>query len=400
MDQTFFTENRQNLLNELKKGALVVMTGYGEMQLSHDNVQRFEQEANFWYLTGVESPDWWLIMDGAHGSQWLVVPELSEFQQVFDGGADSTRMQEISGVKTVISRDNALRRLRELAKHHSVVYTTQQPQYLREQAHFQLNGAQSELKKTLERIFQNVQICNRELAGLRTIKKPVEIAAIQSAIDTTIAAFNAMKPMLATARYEYELEAALTHDIRRRGATGHAYNPIVASGLSACTLHYHENSDRLNKRNLVLFDVGARMNGYAADISRTYALSKPSKRQQEIHDAVVQVQAATINLIKPGRSFKEYDARVEELMKAALVGLKLSPERYREYFPHAIGHGLGVDVHDPIAGYDVMQPGMVLTVEPGIYVREEGIGVRIEDDILITDTGHRNLSSKLSTAIV
>lgn len=400
MDQAFFSGNRHNLLDQLRKGALVVMTGYGEMQRTHDSAHRFEQDANFWYLTGIESPDWWVILDGAHGTQWLVEPELSDTQRVFDGGADTARIQELSGIKTVLSRDEALRRLRQLANHHSIVHTTEQPRSLRDHAHFQLNTGQVELKKMLERTFQNVQLCNRELAILRTIKQPVEIAAIQKAIDITIAAFQAMKQTLPKAKQEYELEAVLTYEIRRRGAWGHAYDPIIASGINACTLHYSHNSDRLNKRNLVLFDVGARVGGYAADISRTYALTKPSKRQQDVHGAVCRVQADCIALLRPGLSFEEYDHHAERIMKEALTRLKLSTDRYQEYFPHALGHGLGVNVHDPLVGYDTLQPGMVMTVEPGIYIREEGIGVRIEDNILITENGHRNLSASLSTDIV
>jgi len=377
-----------------------VMSGYGEVQRTHDATQLFEQEANFWYITGIEAPDWWVILDGSSGAQWLVSPDLSEAQQVFDGGLSVAEAKRVSGVKTVFSRDEALVQLRHLAKRHSIVYTTEQPKYLREHAHFQLNGAQLELKKTLERIFQQVQLCNRELATLRTIKQPVEIAAIKKAVDLTIRSFEAVKPQLLKAKFEYELEATMTQVIRGGGAWGHAYSPIVAQGANACTLHYALNNDHLERRNLVLFDVGARYQGYAADISRTYALSsKPSKRQVAVHEAVVEAQAACIRLLKPGLAFETYETEVKRIMKQALETIGLSTERYREYFPHAVGHGLGVDVHDTMAGYDSFQVGMVVTVEPGIYIREEGLGVRIEDDIVITETGHKNLSSRLSTAL-
>lgn len=399
MDSTFFTGNRQALLDQLKKGALVVVTGYGEVQRSHDSAHRFEQEANFWYLTGIEQADWWLIMDGTHGTQWLVVPERDEVQQIFDGVADSDGARAVSGIKTVLTRDEAIRRLRDLAKHHSIVYTTEQPAYLHEHATFQLNSSQAELKKILERIFQKVQACNRELATLRTIKKPQEITAIEKAIKITIAAFEHMKKALPAAKHEYELQAVLDYEIRKRGARGHAYDPIVAGGSNACTLHYIHNEAPLSKKGLVLFDIGARVDGYAADISRTYALSIPTKRQQAVHEAVREAQAACIELLRPGVTFDEYHERCEGVMKHALESLGLSTERYRDYFPHAMGHGLGVNVHDPLAGHDSLQPGMVLTVEPGIYIRDEGIGVRIEDDILITDTGHKNLSAALSTAL-
>ena len=374
------------------------MTGYGEMQRSNDSSSFFEQEANFWYLTGIESPDWWLILDGTHGTEWLVAPDVSDVQQVFDGSLDKEDVYQVSGIKTVLARDEAMRRLRELAKHHSIAYTTDQPRYVRDHASFQLNHAQADLKKTLERIFQNVQICNRELAIMRTIKQPAEIAAIQQAIDLTITAFESMKPLLSRARFEYELEASLGYEIRRKGGQ-HAYDPIVASGINACTLHYSHNGSRLQKRDLVLFDVGARLHGYAADISRTYSLGKPTKRQTAVHAAVAQAQVRCIELLKPGLTFSEYHDRCEAIMKEGLESLGLTTERYRDYFPHAMGHGLGIDVHDVLDGHQELRPGMVLTVEPGIYIKEEGIGVRIEDDILITDTGHRNMSARLSTDI-
>lgn len=398
MDHVFFSTNRTALLDTLKKGALVVMTGYGEMQRGNDSAAYFEQEANFWYLTGIVAPGWWVILDGTHGTEWLVAPDVSDTQQVFDGSLSAEDVHRISGIKTVLTHDEASRRLRELAKHHSIAYTTEQPRHVRDHATFQLNHAQTELKKTLERTFQNVQLCNRELAQLRTIKQPVEIAAIQKAIDITVAAFEGMKPGLSKARYEYELEAVLGYEIRRRGAV-HAYDPIVAGGLNACTLHYNRNEAPLTKKGLVLFDVGARYHGYAADISRTYAVSTPTKRQSAVHAAVRQAQAECIALLKPGLTFTEYYDHTERIMTQALESLKLSSERYRDYFPHAMGHGLGIDVHDVTSGYQELRPGMVLTVEPGLYIREESIGVRIEDDILITDNGHRNLSGRLSTDI-
>lgn len=399
MNAEFFEGNRRALLDKLGHGALVVVTGYGEMQRGNDAAHLFEQEANFWYLTGIDAPDWWLIMDGNTGKQWLVRPEVGEMQEIFDGSLDNKAASKLSGVREVISRDDALNRLRALTKTHSVVYTVDQSKLVREHTHFQLNHAQLELRKLLERVFQKVQDCYRELAILRTIKQPEEIAAIEKAIKITNAALDTVHSNFQSYKSEYEIEADLTHLIRRSGAAGHAYSPIVASGKNACTLHYHANNDRLSKKQLVLIDVGARIDGYAADISRTYAYGQASKRQAEVHAAVQEAQTACINLLKPGLKFEEYQNEVDVIMGRALerIGLKVSD--LRTYFPHAIGHGLGVDVHDTVAGYDALEPGMVLTVEPGLYIPEEGIGVRIEDDILITDTGHRNLSKRLTTEL-
>lgn len=397
MTTDFFEGNRQALLDKLGHGALVVLTAYGEMQRGNDAAQPFEQEANFWYLTGIEAPDWWLILDGNSGSSWLVRPDVEEVQQIFDGSLDMKAAKSVSGVKHVITRDEALVKLRALTKTHSVVHTVDQSKLVREHTHFQLNHAAGELRKLLERNFQKVTDCYRELAILRTIKQPEEIAAIEQAIKITNVALTEVHTRFQKYKAEYEIEADLTYAIRGAGAAGHAYSPIVAAGQNACTLHYSANNDQLKKKQLVLIDVGARVQGYAADISRTYAFGQPTKRQKLVHAAVQDAHSACIALLKPGLRFDEYHTSVEAFMTKAVESLGFATEDLHTYFPHAVGHGLGVDVHDTLAGYEAFEAGMVVTVEPGIYIAEEGIGVRIEDDILITASGHRNLSSRLST---
>lgn len=399
MNADFFEGNRRALLDKLGHGALVVLTAYSEMQRGNDAAHAFEQEANFWYLTGIDAPDWWLILDGNSGTSWLVHPDVEEMQQIFDGSLDGKAASRRSGVKHVITRDEALVKLRALTKTHSVVYTVDQSKMVREHTHFQLNHAQTELRKLLERTFQKVQDCYRELAVLRTIKQPEEIAAIEKAIKLTNAALKIVHSNFQRYRAEYEIEADLTHLMRRAGAAGHAYSPIVAAGQNACTLHYHANNDALQKKQLVLIDVGARVDGYAADISRTYIFGQPTKRQKEVHAAVQEAQRACIDLLKPGLRFDEYQTSVASIMTRAVEKIGFEAADLHTYFPHAVGHGLGVDVHDTLAGYEALEPGMVLTVEPGLYIPDEGIGVRIEDDILITEMGHRNLSVHLPTEL-
>lgn len=395
MTADFFRGNRHALLERLGAGALVVVTAYSEMQRGHDAAYAFEQESNFWYLSGIESADWWLIIDGSR--VWAVAPEINDVKRTFDGSLDEHDAKSISGVDAIIDRDEAMSRLREAKRQHSVVYTVDPPQFIREHAGFHLNPAQAEMRAMLERTFQRVVDCYGDVATLRTIKQPAEITAIEHAVMLTCAAFKTMKSELSSYTYEYEAEARLTYDMRKKGAHGHAYSPIVADGHNACTLHYIHNDDKLKKRSLLLLDVGARVDGYAADISRTYAIGQLTKRQEAVHAAVREAQSRIIKLLKPGLGFVEYQNRVDTIMEEALKALNLNPEKLHEYMPHAVGHGLGIDVHDTLAGYDSLQPGMVLTVEPGIYLPEENIGVRIEDDILITDTGHKNFSSKLAT---
>ncbi len=400
MQDSFFSHNRHELSRFLK-GGLAVLSAYSSVQRQNDAAFKFHQEANFWYLTGIEQPDWTVIIDGSTGDEWLVKPEVDEVHEIFDGSLSPERASEISGVRKVISRDEGVSLLRTQAKKHSVVYTVDHPPYA-DQFNFSLNPAITANRKMLERVFTSVVDCQKELAKLRAIKQSEEVKTIRRAIALTIDGFEKVKDSVSAARYEYELEAEFTYLFKRSGGCDHAYEPIIAGGSNACTLHYSQNNAKLASRQLVLMDVGARVEGYAADITRTYAKGNPTKRQKEVHQAVQAAHVDIISLLQPELPVEEYMKKVDVRMKQALRDLGLmkdsnDTEVYRRYFPHAISHGLGIDVHDSLGGARYFEPGMVLTVEPGIYIPEEGIGVRIEDDILITASGHENLSAALST---
>ena len=255
----------------------------------------------------------------------------------------------------------------------------------------------------MSRIFTSVVKSTEQLARLRAIKQPEEIAAIKKAINLTVKAFEGSKAALDKSSYEYELEAIFGFEFRKKGYT-HAYLPIVASGKNACTLHYGKNSAKLKTNDLVLIDIGARADGYAADITRTLAKGRPTKRQVQIHHAVESAHRDIIKLLSPGLEVAVYAKEVDQRMKTALMEVGLLKAHsdevtYRKYFPHAISHGLGIDVHDSLGAPKYFEENMVLTVEPGIYIPEENIGVRIEDDILITSNGRQNMSGKLSTGL-
>ena len=401
LDATFFETNRQAAMQKLE-GSLLIVPAYSEMQRGNDAAHSFEQEANFWYLTGIEHANWWLIMDGTRGKSWLVSPEVDEVHALFDGSLSAQHARDISGVADVIDRNEALELLRREARTRQFIYVVDQSQY-HEHFGFTLNPAAHDLREQCQRIFTQVQDFRPKLAELRAIKHPEEIAAMQTAINLTIDGFREVKSKLDSYKHEYEVEADFSHYFRSRGAIGHAYDPIVAGGGNACTLHYGANIAVLKKGTLLLLDIGARVNGYAADITRTYSVGKPTKRQLEVHAAVADAQTQIISLIEPLLGIEEYHRQVDVIMKRALLGLGLmrdmDDDAYRKYFPHAISHGLGVDVHDALGRPKYLQEGMVLTVEPGIYIPEEGIGVRIEDDILVTAKGHRNLSAKLETEL-
>lgn len=402
MKVSFFSKNRQQL-NQLLDGGLLVLSGYNSMQRSNDAAFHFEQEANFWYLTGIEEPDWWLIVDGTRNKSWLVAPDVDEVHQTFDGSLSFEDAKKISGVDSVISRNDALTLLREQAKKHSIVHTLGEHLH-KEHFNFIENPSQKKMSALLERTFNAAQDCRKELTQLRAIKQPEEIVAIKKAIRLTINAFEVVKKKLPNLHFEYELEAEFGYYFKRHGVD-HAYDPIVASGKNACTLHYNKNSAALKKQTLVLMDVGAKCDGYAADISRTFSTGVPTKRQTEVYAGLESAHRQIIKLIFPEQSVVHYFAEVDRIMKQTLLELGLldgldDNEAYRRYFPHSVSHGLGVDVHDSLGAPEFFQVGMVLTVEPGIYIPEEGIGIRIEDDILVTGKGNTNLSGSLSTGLV
>lgn len=393
IDARFFTANRERLTHL----SVIVVTAHTAMQLTHDVAGRFEQESNFWYLTGIEEPDWRLII--ANGESWLVAPDIDEVHRVFDGALSDNEAKKRSGIDKVLLSDEGEKFLHHLAKEYTTAYTLG-PHPHRQFFNFVENPAQARLRRQLKKQFVEVHDIRRELSRLRAIKQADEITLIRRAVERTCLAFDALKGELSTLEYEYQAEARFAYEFRRSGYV-HGYEPIVAAGINACTLHYVKNNDRISDGDLVLFDVGAKQDGYSADISRTYVKGNPTKRQIAIHAAVESAHHEIISLLQPGYPIRDYLQAVDDIMKSALrdVGLASDDEQYRRYFPHAISHGLGIDIHDSLGGFEVFQPGMVLTVEPGIYINEEAIGVRIEDDIVITESGAENLSAHLSTAL-
>jgi len=399
MKQEFFTTNQQKLTESLK-GSLIVIGAYGAMQRGNDASFKFEQEANFWYLTGIEAPDWWVVIDGQSNISWLVAPEVDDVHNIFDGSLSWDEAKKISGVDKVISEKEAYSLLNELAEKNDTVFTICEDPRANDYD-FTLNPSQAVMQKRLEKLFKNVKNCRDEIAKLRAIKQPEEIEEMKKTINLTVDAFNEVKNKLPDLKYEYEVEAEFSYYFRKNGARGHAYDPIVAFGKNACTLHYVDNNSELDQGSLLLIDIGSRVGGYAADITRTYAVGKPTGRQIDVHHAVEKAQKDIISLLQPGLSVKEYHEKVDEIMRLAIesLGLIKKPDDYRRYFPHAVSHGLGIDVHDSLGRPDKFLSGMVITVEPGIYIPEEAIGVRIEDDILITESGCINLSGSLSTSL-
>ncbi len=399
----FFIGNRQKLQADTGS-ELIVLAANGLLQRSADTTFPFRQDSNFWYVTGVEQPDYVLVMNG--NSTFLIAPKRGEHRDLWDGAVDKQGVKDRSGISEIEEYHDGWNRLDRLIKKYRKVHTITPAEPYFEHFGFYANPARGTLLAALakHRKLEQVDI-RKHIARLRQFKQAPELEALQSAITITAKSLRTIQKRLGSYRYEYEVVADLTREFIRQGATGHAYQPIVACGQNAATIHYIENNHPMTPGHMLLLDVGAEAQNYSADITRTYSLSEPSKRQQQVHDAVRQVHAAALELLKPGINMRKYETEVDIIMAKQLKKLKLldditDKKKLKKYYPHLTSHFLGLDTHDA-ADYDMpLGAGMVLTVEPGIYIPEEGIGIRIEDDVLITGKGPQVLSAGLSNNLL
>lgn len=383
--------------------APIVITAHGQLQRSADATYPFQQEPNFWYLTGINNPDIILVMD--KDKEYLILPPQSTYQQVFDGVLNTRELTAISGIDTLYDHEEGWKQLGgRLRKVKHVATLPPPPQYVEVYGMY-TNPARRMLIRAMKKENEHIELLDlqQHMVRMRSVKQPQELAAIQAAIAVTRQGLQAVTRSSALTKYafEYEIEADITRVFGRAGSM-HAFDPIIAGGSRACVLHNTGNKGQLSADELLLFDIGASVDGYAADISRTISLSEPTKRQQAVFDAVVEVQNYAFEQLKPGVLLKEYELRVEHFMGEKLRELGLiktiDTASVRAFYPHAASHHLGLAVHD-VSDERPLEPNMVVTVEPGIYIPEEGIGVRIEDDVRITDIGVEVLSNALPSRL-
>lgn len=402
----FFANNRKVLRSHLKPADIIVLAGNGLLQRGGDSTYPFHQDASFWYFTGCDEPDLVLVLD--EDEEYLIVPVRGDSRKVFDGEIDESQLRHDSGIELILHEEDGWKKLNSrLTKTKQVSTLAVPPDYI-EQIGIYSNPARAKLINRLKADHPKLKLIDitKDIARQRVIKQPLEISAMQRAIDITLSSLNrALQPdKLASYKYEYEVEAELNYDFRRLGAEGHAFAPIVAGGEHACVLHNIANNGLLKKNQLLLCDVGAEYSHYAADITRTVSLGTPSSRQSCVYAAVSETQSYALSLLRPGIVLKQYETKVEQYLGKKLLSLGLisSSDRaqIRKYMPHAVSHFLGLNAHD-IGLYDQpLKAGMVLTAEPGIYIKDESIGIRIEDDVLITKTGNQVLSNKLANSLI
>lgn len=398
-DSSFFIANRERLLTLFTGTAPIVLGANGLLQRNSDVNFPFRQDSTFWYFTGITDPDVVLVMD--KGKEYLIVPDRDEHRTAFDGSVDHDNLTHISGIETVLGMSAGWKQLAaRLKKAKHVATIAAAPAYVDNHGLY-TNPARARLTEQIKATNEELELLDLRphIARMRSIKQPIEIEIIQSAIDLTATTLQKLhKKGWTKYTHEYEIEAAITASFRSVNAQ-HAYHPIIAGGKNACTLHYVQNDAEIQDGSLLLFDVGAEISHYAADITRTYAIGTPTKRQQQVFNTVLAVQDYALSMLKPGQTMKQYEEAVylfmgEKLRELGLIK-NISQETVRAFYPHATSHFLGLDVHD-IGEYEKpLEAGMVLTVEPGIYIPEEAIGIRIEDNVVLTETGLEVMSRSL-----
>lgn len=398
----FFCQNRNNLKSSQNAVLPIVVTANGLLQRNGDVTFNFRQDSSFWYLTGIEQPDAVLVID--MDMEYIIMPYRSDIMRRFDGDDNLGTISSISGIEEILDYETGWNRLAQRVRGASTIATLLPPSECEKKHGFYLNPARKHLIDRLLSLKPKLEFHNilHNMAELRMLKQRPELEAIQSAIEITGDALLCIYQNRKRYNFENEIEADITKIFKSAGLN-HAFSPIVASGKNACTIHYNSNKEAVDKKGLLVLDIGAEVSNYASDITRTFAVNNSTARQRSIYDAVIDVQQFALQEIKTGVLLKDYEDKVEKYMGKKLLELGLiksyTKSAVRRYYPHSASHFLGLDTHDIGEYSQPLRPGIVLTCEPGIYIPEEGIGVRIEDDVLLTGNGLQILSSKLPKAL-
>ncbi len=396
----FFRGNRQRLTKLFAGKAPIVLTAHGRMQSSVDETLPFRQDSNFWYLTGINEPDILLVLDKA--KEYLVLPEYYDHHIRWAGAATIDQLRQASGIDEILTYKDGWRVLKprlKKSKHFATLAAA--PNYIPTHG-FYTNPARADLLNRVKAINPQIEPLDlrQHFVAMRTIKQPIEVEAIRQAVDITI---KSVKILQKRGWHKLESEQHLSNELEyqfgKNGADGVGFDTVVGAGRNASVPHWQGDKSVISKQGFLVLDLGAKVGMYSADVARTYPLSRPTKRMRQVYQAVLDAREHALGLLKPGVVLSEYETAMEQFIGEKLreLGLIKTLERkdIRAFFPHYTSHQLGIDVHDLHSDEDVLQPGMVLTVEPGIYIPKEGLGVRIEDDLYVSDQGLENLSSGL-----
>lgn len=406
-----FALNRQRLYTQLPPRSLVILHANDVLPTNADGTMGFVQNSDLYYLSGIDQEETILMLfpDAPDPKQReiLFVRETNEYIALWEGEKltkeAANQRSDIRSVHWLQDFETIFRQVMCLADH---VYlnSNEHPR-----ASIMVETRETRFTHRCKREYPLHEYCRLAplMHQLRSVKHDLELQALQEAIRITECGFRRLLQFVKPGVCEFEVEAELAHEFIRQRARGFAYPPIIASGPAACVLHYVTNHATCRAGDLLLLDVAANYANYNADLTRTIPVNGTfSTRQCQVYSAVLRVFREACQMLRPGVLIREYQEEIGKIMTSELIGLglldrdaveKQDPERplYKRYFPHGTSHLLGIDVHDVGQTWKPIQAGMVFTVEPGIYIREEGLGIRLENNLFIGENSNTDLMASI-----
>lgn len=409
----FFEKNRTKFASQLPSKSIAIFVANESMPRNGDEFYPFRQQSDFYYLTGIEEENALLLIAPDYPDESyreiLFIEPYNESKAIYLGEMlDNAHATKESGIKTVMSSDSFYATLNTMAYsgYCETIFlnTYEYPKY-----ECGVKTIQQRFNNDIQERYplHNYGRTAPILNTMRLVKSEEEIELIQHACNITEEAFRRCMTTVKPGMYEYQMQAELEYVFKYNNANGNAFAPIVASGKNACSLHYSKNQALLNDGDLLLFDIGCEYKNYSSDISRTIPINgKFTQRQRECYEAVLRVMREVEKLYVPGNTINDINVATRQLMEQEMIGLGLftaedvknqDPEHplVRKYLTHGVVHHMGLDTHDNLDAFTPFEPGMVLTLEPGIYIPKENIGIRIENDLVITKGKPINLCENL-----
>jgi Xaa-Pro aminopeptidase len=408
---SFYIENRKKFAKKILPNSVAIFSTNDPLPTNADGTFGFVQNNTFFYLTGIDQEDGYLIIDNRKTphQEILFIRETNEKIRVWEGEMLSKQEAiEISGIEKVEWSSEFWKKIELYLNNYLNIYTHID---LTQGKGTAFRSREKYLTTLLKRKFQNKNFINSSeiIDNLRIIKHPFEINQIKKAIETTKSGFERAAKFLNPGIYEFELEAEISHEFHKRRSRNHAFQPIMASGKNACVLHYITNNEILKNGDMILMDFGAEYGNYKADMTRVLPVNgKFTERQAEVYQSVLEVMHAIKKQMVVGNTIENLKKETQNLIGKELIKLKIcsafdlknEPKTILKYFPHGVSHHLGLDVHDVGDRKRPLEAGMLLTLEPGIYINAENLGIRLENDILITENGNEDLMIDIPLEIV
>lgn len=403
INRELFIHNRSRFAEQMEKSALAVFNSNDIYPVSADSTLPFTQHRDIFHLSGVDQEESILVLSPSSKNpahrEVLFLRETNEHIAVWEGEKlTKERAFEVSGVRTVYWLDQFERVFKDMMCEVTGIYLNTN-EHLRASTVVETREDRFVKKVKVDypahQVYRSAPIMHR----IRSIKHPIELDLMQKACDITKAGVERLLGFIKPGVWEYEIEAELLHEFVRRRSKGFAYTPIVASGKNACVLHYIENNQQCKDGDVLLLDVGAEYANYASDLTRSIPVNgRFTDRQRAVYNAVLHVKKEAEKMLVPGTMMAEYHKEVGKVMEGELLKLGLIDQTdiknqredwpaYKKYFMHGTSHFIGLDTHDVGLWNEPIKAGMVFTCEPGIYIPEENLGIRLEDDLLVRDGG-------------